>query len=51
MAAIDLTWFTGVKEALSQPITLLVDESEDARITVNQHRFVYIVDADSFKNM
>ena len=50
IATIDLAWPNGIQERLSQPIALLIDESEETHTIVNQSGYMYFVDADSFKH-
>ena len=49
LATIDLAWPMGIQEELSQPIALLINESEEIHTTVNQQGYMYFVDVDSFK--
>ena len=49
LATIDLAWPQGVQTGLSQPIALLIDESEDTHTIVNQQGFIFFTDAESLK--
>ena len=49
LATIDLAWPQGVQTGLSQPIALLIDESEDTHTIVNQQGYIFFTDAESLK--
>jgi len=49
LTIIDLAWPEGIQTGLSQPIALLINESEDTHNIVNQQGYKFFVDAESFK--
>ncbi len=49
LAIIDLAWPEGIQTGLSQPVALLIDESEETQRIVNQSGYLFFTDCDSFK--
>lgn len=49
LAIIDLAWPDGIQTGLSQPLALLIDESEATQRIVNQSGYLFFTDCDSFK--
>ena len=49
LAIIDLAWPQGVQTGLSEPLALLINESEETQEIVNQNGYRYFLDIDSFK--
>jgi hypothetical protein len=49
VAVFDLAWPTGLQEGLSQPVALLLNESEDVEQVANQAGYRYFTNADLFR--
>ncbi|PTA67628.1 GmrSD restriction endonuclease domain-containing protein [Deinococcus arcticus] len=49
LATLDLAWPNGLQEGLSQPVALLLDETDETHSAVNQAGYLYFTDVSSFK--
>jgi hypothetical protein len=49
LAILDLAWENGLQEGYSQPVALLIDESEEVEEIAMHAGFRYFTDVDSFK--
>ena len=49
LAILDLAWPNGLQEGLTQPVTLLIDESDEVKGIVQQAGFRYFVDGEAFR--
>lgn len=49
LAILDLAWPNGLQEGLTQPVGLLIDESDEVKATVQQAGFRYFVDGEAFR--
>lgn len=50
VAVFDLAWPDGLQVHLSQPVTLLIDASEEARKAANRNGFRFFTSVDEFKS-
>jgi len=49
LAVLDLAWPNGIQERYSEPVALLIDETEDTFATANKAGYRYFTDLDSFR--
>jgi hypothetical protein len=49
VAIADLSWPEGIQKGLSEPVVLLIDESDDTKKRVNQRGYRYFTNVEEFK--
>ena len=50
LAVLDLAWPNGLQEGLSDPVALLIDESSEVEEILNQARYLFFTDVESFRH-
>ena len=49
LAVLDLAWPSGLQEGYSQPVALLIDESQETEEAANRAGYRYFTDVDAFR--